>query len=500
VGIVSAVKRIWGKAIQTDAKISPSNYGGPLVDVEGRILGILVPLSPAENSEVAGVGWYDSGIGFAIPMPAALESAERLKAGKDLLPGLIGISFKGRNIYDGEPVIDRVRYGSPAAKAGIKPGDVIVEADGQPTPRQAALRQVLGNKFADDLLTLTVRRGAERIRVEVTLVAELLPYESPFLGVLPARAAAAAGGEAPAGVGIRYVYPDSPASQAGLQEGDRITSADGQPVADAAALYDVVSRRRVGDRIPLQYQRDGESRTAEAVLSSIPAVTPPELQRVFIEAPANPPAADGPKLGRYTDRLPGHEQDYWAYVPEGYNAAAAYGLVVFLHPGGDTMEAAMIKEWKSLCDERGLVLAGPKAKQIAGWQPNEADFVVEVLDHFVKTYHIDPERVVVHSHGNAGVMAWHTAFEHRDKVRGAIVSGMPLTRPLPDNEPDLRFQAYLYAGMRDPLARGVQQAAELLRAAKFPVQSTIFPELDASYPPTVVIEEMARWIDALDRI
>jgi S1-C subfamily serine protease len=46
VGIISAVNRVWGKAVQTDAKISPANYGGPLVDLEGRVLGVLVPMAP----------------------------------------------------------------------------------------------------------------------------------------------------------------------------------------------------------------------------------------------------------------------------------------------------------------------------------------------------------------------------------------------------------------------------------------------------------------------
>ena len=68
VGIVSALDRIWGKAIQTDAKISPNNYGGPLVDIAGRVLGVLVPMSPDGSGEVAGVEWYDSGIGFAVPL------------------------------------------------------------------------------------------------------------------------------------------------------------------------------------------------------------------------------------------------------------------------------------------------------------------------------------------------------------------------------------------------------------------------------------------------
>src|SRR5205814_158981 len=65
VGIISAVNRIWGKAFQVDAKISPINYGGPVIDVQGRVQGILVPASPKGDDEAAGYEWYDSGIGFA---------------------------------------------------------------------------------------------------------------------------------------------------------------------------------------------------------------------------------------------------------------------------------------------------------------------------------------------------------------------------------------------------------------------------------------------------
>src|SRR5262249_19168025 len=54
VGIVSALGRIYGKAIQTDAKVSPVNYGGPLVDLSGRVLGVLVPASPRGQDETAG--------------------------------------------------------------------------------------------------------------------------------------------------------------------------------------------------------------------------------------------------------------------------------------------------------------------------------------------------------------------------------------------------------------------------------------------------------------
>ena len=95
VGIISALNRIWNKAIQTDAKISPNNYGGPLVDIRGRVLGVLVPMSPMANNELAGVEWYDSGIGFAVPLEDINQVLPRLEKGEDLRPGLLGISMKG---------------------------------------------------------------------------------------------------------------------------------------------------------------------------------------------------------------------------------------------------------------------------------------------------------------------------------------------------------------------------------------------------------------------
>src|SRR5208283_4986837 len=88
VGILSAVGRVWGKALQTDAAISPNNYGGPLVDIRGRALGVTVPLSPQAANELAGIEWYDSGIGFAIPLEHVRNILPKLKKGKDLYPGL----------------------------------------------------------------------------------------------------------------------------------------------------------------------------------------------------------------------------------------------------------------------------------------------------------------------------------------------------------------------------------------------------------------------------
>src|SRR5206468_263756 len=54
-GIISALSRVWGKAVQTDAKVSPTNYGGPLVDLQGRVIGVMVPASPFDQEATAGI-------------------------------------------------------------------------------------------------------------------------------------------------------------------------------------------------------------------------------------------------------------------------------------------------------------------------------------------------------------------------------------------------------------------------------------------------------------
>ena len=144
VGIVSAVNRVWGRAVQTDAKISPANYGGPLVDVEGRVIGVLVPMSPQETSEMAGVEWYDSGIGFAVPLEQIDRVLPRLEKGEDLNPGLLGVSLKPGDPYADLPIIAASHPKSPAQQAGLKAGDRIAEINGVKVNSHSEMRHQLG--------------------------------------------------------------------------------------------------------------------------------------------------------------------------------------------------------------------------------------------------------------------------------------------------------------------------------------------------------------------
>ena len=173
VGVVSATDRMWGKAIQTDAKISPSNYGGPLVDIHGNVWGLLVPLSPNREGEVAGAAWYDSGIGFAIPYETIRKVLPRLAQGENLQGGFLGVSLvQEQNWFSLTPEIQVVHPDSPAEAAGLEVKDQILAVDRQPVATIAELMYRLKPHLAGDEVELLIRRDGEQLGKTVVLTAE----------------------------------------------------------------------------------------------------------------------------------------------------------------------------------------------------------------------------------------------------------------------------------------------------------------------------------------
>ena len=160
-GIISAKNRIGGRAIQTDANISPANYGGALVDIEGRLLGICVPMNPQSQAIAAGVEWYDSGIGFAVPMSGLEELIERLKKGERVRPAFLGIEAVANPTGDGL-LIKKVLEYTVADEHELKADDLVMELNGKPTNDMLTLRQIL-NKFEAGLeVEMTVKRKGEK--------------------------------------------------------------------------------------------------------------------------------------------------------------------------------------------------------------------------------------------------------------------------------------------------------------------------------------------------
>ena len=162
-GIISGKDRIWGKAIQTDAAIGPNNYGGLLIDIEGKALGIPVPLSMMSNSAAAGAEMYDAGVGMAIPWEDAMAMVPKLKEGKDLLPGAAGWGFKDNQTFIGEPVLAEVAPNSPAGRGGLRTGDRIVKIDDVPMPSALDVTKNIFLRYAGETFSVVfLRDGAEQ--------------------------------------------------------------------------------------------------------------------------------------------------------------------------------------------------------------------------------------------------------------------------------------------------------------------------------------------------
>jgi serine protease DegQ len=156
--------------IQTDAAISPGNSGGALVDDEGKIIGINVAYLPPQEGAVA--------LGFAIPAPVATEVAQQLiDTGKVAVPYLgiepAQVTPELASAFDLDAragvLVASVADGGPAAVAGVEKGDVVVELD----DRKVALVEDLFAELRDhdpgEEVTLTVVRGDDRQRIDVTL-------------------------------------------------------------------------------------------------------------------------------------------------------------------------------------------------------------------------------------------------------------------------------------------------------------------------------------------
>jgi putative serine protease PepD len=183
-GIVSALDRpvtaggqgeqAFINALQTDAAINPGNSGGPLVDSQGRVIGV--------NSAIASLGFAGTagsiGLGFAIPIDQARRTAEQIIATGEAQYPVMGVRLDqgydepGARIAEDSDDAPGVVRGGPAAGAGMQPGDVIVEIDGQPVSNPDELVVLLRTHEPGDEVTLRyVRDGVER-EVSLTLDSE----------------------------------------------------------------------------------------------------------------------------------------------------------------------------------------------------------------------------------------------------------------------------------------------------------------------------------------
>jgi len=499
-GIVSATQRIWGRAIQTDAKISPNNYGGPLIDIQGRVLGVLAPLSPQTATEIAGAEWYDSGIGFAIPLEDIFARLETLKQGTDIHAGLLGVALKGNQFT--QPIeIAVCQPKSPAAKAGFQAGDIILQIGQTPVRRIPEMKHALGRLDAGQSVAITVQRGDQKIKKMVELVDKLTPYAHPFLGLLPRRDQA--------GFVVRYVYDNSPAQKAGLLAGDRLLALNGQAVENANQLRQQISEFSPGDEVQLKFSREGAPQQTAVVLAGLPTGIPPSLPPALEPAAVEVDAAkidaaaekNAPASGVVEIKLPEEAGECFAYVPKTYRDDTPHGVVLWLRKPGAEDRKALIKRWEKHCREQQLILLAPQPALPTRWTPTESAFIRKTLDKLIQDFNIDATRVVVHGYEAGGSMAYLFGFAQRDVVRAiaAVDAAIPLRTAPPPNAPLERLAIYATTLSEESTAGRAEAILERLAEMKYPITKVKLKK-KAGGLTEEQRAELVRWIDSLDRI
>ena len=170
----SSSSAVYTNAIQIDAAINPGNSGGPLFDEKGRVIGITSSIATMGNSSSGEGGSGSIGIGFAIPVKLADKVAKQLIESGAATHAYLGVSLDTDGATaDGEKragaKITSVEGGTPADKAGLKKGDVVIAIDGKTTSQGSALTGYVRQYSANDKVKLTVIRDSKKQDIEVTL-------------------------------------------------------------------------------------------------------------------------------------------------------------------------------------------------------------------------------------------------------------------------------------------------------------------------------------------
>ncbi len=286
-GILSAKAREIGAStyddfLQTDAAINPGNSGGPLFNMKGEVIGI--------NTAIVGGG---TGIGFAVPSNIVKQLLPQLEKEGVVTRAWLGIGIqeltpelgKALNLPVTEgAIVTSVNEGSPAAKAGLKPDDVVVAIDGQKISSDRELTRTVGFKRPNVASTLDIFRGGKKQQVKVTLgtrpdlegvavrparQGEEEQSSKARVGVslsnLDPRTAERAGFTGAKGALITDVVPGSPADRAELSAGMVVVEADRKPVSSAAQLAKVISAVPAGGTLLLRVELPGGNRFLRAL-------------------------------------------------------------------------------------------------------------------------------------------------------------------------------------------------------------------------------------------
>jgi len=278
-GIVSALHRnqqTYFDCIQTDAAVNPGNSGGPLVTLEGKLVGINGRIATRYMNRV------NSGVGYAIPsnqirnfLPGMKKGGEKAK----IFHGMVGgLQIAEQNTQGEGAKVVAVRSESTAEVAGFRKGDLLVKVNDYPVFNRERYLGAIGTYPERTEVTVRVKRGDETKDLKVELD-RYTPMEGLGFGMpqRPAPVRPKGSGylgayveETKDGVKVMDIRPASPADEAGLQNGDVILTINDRKIASRDELLQRLWQRKPGARVRFTVKRDGQELEIEAVLGRNP--------------------------------------------------------------------------------------------------------------------------------------------------------------------------------------------------------------------------------------
>jgi serine protease Do len=276
-GIVSAKGRVIGQGtyddfVQTDAAINPGNSGGPLVNMKGQVIGI--------NSNIISNSGGSMGIGFAIPSNMTRKIYDQLVSEGTVTRGWLGVQIQnlsaelarsfGLEGKRGALISDVLGEDSPASKAGLKAGDIIVELNGVPVDSNTHLVHLVADIHPGETVNLKYYRDGKLASTKITVAKRTveeafaapprdLQGEKGRLGIsgqnLTPQLASELSATSKAGVVLVEVDPDGPAEDAGLRRGDILIEANRQPIRTVDDLQRILTEVPQGGDVLLRIER-----------------------------------------------------------------------------------------------------------------------------------------------------------------------------------------------------------------------------------------------------
>ncbi|MBC16067.1 MAG: peptidase [Desulfovibrio sp.] len=257
-GVVSALNRpmktrngAFGSFIQTDAAINPGNSGGPLLNIHGKLIGINTAIHAQAE-----------GIGFAIPVNKAKYVISELLDTGHVSPIWLGLFGQDLNqatarYFDLDSLngmlVAEAYADSPAARADIRPGDIVLAFNGRPVAGKDSYLTQLFNMTQQETVTLTVQRG-DRKR-ELKLKPQALDKEKALELVRSRWGFELADRSRGAGAEVTLIVPNSPAGKLGLQPGDIIHQIGNRRLARGIDLLNAFLRSRMQKTVLMRVQR-----------------------------------------------------------------------------------------------------------------------------------------------------------------------------------------------------------------------------------------------------